>query len=106
MGASDYMVGNAPGGMSYGAGNFAAQLYAMTRGLGEDYFKGTQNKRTLDLQNMFKDGLPTGEDGQPLQGNDLFNAVQSKMLKTGGAEYAKPLLDMLLAQQGQKTAQG
>ena len=105
MGASDYMVGNAPGGASYQAPNLAALLYQGIGGLPNDYFQGTQQGRALQQQNLFKNGLPTGPDGQPLQGNDLFNALATKSLQAGGIEYAQPLMQMLLQQQGQKVAQ-
>jgi hypothetical protein len=111
MGASDYMVGNAPGGASYQMGDMAQQLYEMISALPKAYYQGQQNRfqqgqnrRTEELQGLFKDGLPTDAQGKPLQGMDLVNAIGTKSLQTGGVDYAKPLMDMLLQQQGAKTS--
>jgi hypothetical protein len=94
MGASDYMVGNAPAGASYQMGNMAQQLYQMIGGLPQDYFQGTQNARTLQQQNLFKGGLPQDAQGQP----DI-SAIAQKISQTGGAESAQALLPFLLKQQ-------
>jgi hypothetical protein len=93
MGASDYMVGNAPGGMSYGAGNMAQQLYQMIGGLPQDYMQGTQNARTLNLQKPI-----LGPDGQPT--TDI-GAITNELLKRGGAEYAKELAPLIYQRQQQ-----
>lgn len=101
MGASDYMVGNAPGGASYQMGDMAKQLFDMLKGLPQDYYQGQQsrfqqgqNQRTERLQSLFKDGLPTGPDGQP----DV-SAISQQLAKSGGAEGAAGQLPFLFKQQ-------
>jgi hypothetical protein len=79
-GAADFMVGNAPGGA-----NFAAPLLGFGIGdrladLPNRYFQGTQQARTLALQNAFPNGLPT-TDGTPNGPVDV-NAVMQTLTKT------------------------
>ena len=78
-GASDFSVGNAPYGASYAGPlvNFAPLSQAP-----DAYFKGQQQRRTLDLQNVFKDGVPqiTGPDGQQVPD---YNAMMQTLAKAG-----------------------
>lgn len=98
----DYVnPGSPPSPMSYGAGNMAQQLYQMIGGLPQAYFTGTQNARTIALQNQFKNGLPTGPDGQP----DI-PAIAGQLIKTGGADWGKELLPFLWKQQFLNADQG
>lgn len=97
MGASDYMVGNAPGAVSY-----AAPLldFSPISQIPDAYFKGQQNQRTLALQNAFKEGLPRDQSGQL----DI-NAMADKLARIGGADAAQSLLPQLIQQQtGQQNA--
>jgi hypothetical protein len=50
MGASDYIVGNAPGAASYSPPDISRLLMLGIAALPESYFKGTQNARTLAMQ--------------------------------------------------------
>jgi hypothetical protein len=93
-GASEYMTGSAPGGASFGAGNLAAQLFQMIGDLPQNYYQGQQsafqqgqNQRTVQQQDLFKGGLPMGPDGQP-----DYAAMINKMIQSGGAPAAGPLL--------------
>jgi len=94
MGASDYMVGNAPGAMSYGAGNMAQQLYQMIGGLPQDYQQGQQAFRQNRQQDLFKDGIPQDRNGQP-----DYAAMISKMIQTGGAPVAQQMIPAMIGQQ-------
>lgn len=101
MGASDYMTGNAPAGASFQMGNFAKQLFDMIGGLPQDYYQGQQsqfqqgqNQRTVEQQNLFRDGIPVGPNGQP-----DYSAMIAKMIQTGGAPAAAPLMHTLLGAQ-------
>lgn len=90
--ANSFMTGNAPAGA-----NYAAPLvnFSELAQLPDQYFKGTQNRRTLNLQNAFPDGLPKDASGQI----DM-NAVTDKLTKLGGAEYASQLLPYLYGNEG------
>jgi hypothetical protein len=55
-GASDYFVGNAPGGVNYAAPLIGMQLGDRLADLPNQYFQGTQRARTLALQNAFSNG--------------------------------------------------
>ena len=91
-GASDYAVGNAPSGASYQMGNMADQLYKMIGGLGQDYFQGTQNKRTLEQQDLFRNGIPT----DPKTGQPDYAGMMTKMIQTGGSPVAGQILPQML----------
>lgn len=75
------------------APNYAAPLldFKPLSQLGEDYFKGTQAKRTMALQNAFKEGLPRigGDPNGPID----INAMTETLAKLGGADAAMPLLN-------------
>jgi hypothetical protein len=91
--ASDYLTVPSPDGAKYAAvaGNMAQQLYQMIGGLGDDYFKGTQNARTLQMQKPI-----LGPDGKPT--TDV-NSILTELLKRGGGEAAQSLLPSLIQRQ-------
>ena len=76
--------------------------FAPIGNLASDYFQGTQQKRTLALQNAFKDGLPTLQDqnGNPVvdpqTGQPMLdvNAITQKAAKIGGLDAAVPFLSL------------
>jgi len=89
--ASSFMVGNAPYPASYAAPLLNFDKLAE---LPDAYFKGTQQARTLALQNAFPNGLPTDDNG-----NLDVNAISGTLAKLGGADYAKGLMPYLIEQQ-------
>ncbi|HEX4828300.1 MAG TPA: hypothetical protein VFV12_08745, partial [Xanthobacteraceae bacterium] len=91
MGASDYMVGNAPGGASYMAPNMSLQLMKGLGDLPDDYFQGTQKRRQLELQKPILDA-----NGEPTTD---FATIQRELLRRGGGEYAAQLLPYFMGQQ-------
>jgi hypothetical protein len=95
MGASDYMVGNAPGGVSYAPPNYAAQLQQGIGNLYGDYFQGAQQRRTLELQKPILDA-----NGQPITDP---GALLPEILRRGGTEaaqdYVKAMLPLMIGQQ-------
>jgi hypothetical protein len=68
MGASDYMVGNAPQGASYAAPLAGFAFGQAIAGLPDAYMHGRENARTMALQDAFKDGVPLNPDkfGMPV----------------------------------------
>jgi hypothetical protein len=94
--AASFAVGNAPYGASYAAPLLNFDKLAQ---LPETFFKGTQNARTLALQNAFPNGLPKDDSG-----NIDINAVSDTLAKLGGADYAKGLMPYLI--ESQMGAQG
>jgi hypothetical protein len=91
MGASDYMVGNAPQGASYQAPQVGAALGQMIGNIPQDYAAGDQLRRDMALRNAFPNGLPTGPDG-----NVDVNAIMTTMAKIGGGQYVQGLLPHLI----------
>src|SRR5258708_469008 len=87
----DYMVGNAPAGASYAAPLMQQQLMQGIGDLPEDYFKGTQRKRALELQKPVE-GL-TGDTQHDIQ------RIISEGNKRGGLDYSKGLIPLMLQQQ-------
>jgi hypothetical protein len=75
----------------YGPPDVSEQLQKFLGGLPENYFKGTQMRRQLELQKPI-----LGPDGQPT--TDI-GAISTELLKRGGGEYAKDLLPFLWKQQ-------
>jgi hypothetical protein len=90
-GASDYMVGNAPGGVSYAA---PLMDFSSIGNLGKDYQQGQQYQRTRALQTAFQDGLPRDQSG-----NIDIGAMADKLAKIGGADAAQSLIPQLINQQ-------
>lgn len=88
--ASDYSVGSAPGGASYAAPLVGFQLGQMLSNLPDDYFKGTQNARTLAMQQPI-----LGPDGQPT--TDIKTIV-GELNRRGGGEFAASMLPFLQKQ--------
>src|ERR1700681_2738998 len=89
MGASDYMVGNAPGGVSYAA---PLMDFSSIGNLGKDYQQGQQYARQRELQKPILDPAT----GQP---STDFDTITKALLQRGGAEYAKDLLPTLVNRQ-------
>jgi hypothetical protein len=96
-GAADFMVGNAPSGASYAAPLIGMALGDRLADLPNRYFQGTQQARTLALQNAFPNGLPT-TDGTPNGPIDV-NAVMQTLTKLGGAQSAQENLSLLIGMQ-------
>jgi hypothetical protein len=104
--ASSFMVGNAPYPASY-----AAPLvnFSQLANLPDQYFKGTQQARTLKMQNAFPDGLPKVQDtnGNPIldkngQPQIDISAIDQTLGKIGGGEYVQGIRQYLSqAQMGQ-----
>jgi hypothetical protein len=94
MGASDFMVGNAPGGVSYAAPNMSAQLMQGIGSAPADYMQGRQFARQRAIQDAFPNGIPTRPDGSP----DTAQ-IMSTMGRIGGGEYIQGLMPYLLQQQ-------
>lgn len=86
--ASPFDTVNGPTGASYKAPNLAALLYQGIGGLPNDYFQGTQQGRTLQMQKPI-----LGPDGQP---STDFNTILQELLKRGGGESAQHLLPTLI----------
>jgi hypothetical protein len=108
--ASSFMVGNAPYPASYAAPLLNFDKLAQ---LPDDFFKGTQQKRTLALQNAFPKGLPEIQDAngnvvRDKDGNSQIdiNAITQKLTKLGGADYATQLLPYLYGSQGADVLKG
>src|SRR5579864_2574483 len=89
-----YLAGNAPRAASYTPPDMAAQLYGMIGNLPNDAFQGQQQARTTEQQNLFRNGVPVGTNGQP----DI-SAIVSKLLQTGGAPAASGLIAPLIGAQ-------
>jgi hypothetical protein len=105
MGASDYMVGNAPQAASYAAPVAGFAFGQAVAGLPEQYFQGTQRGLTLRKQNAFPDGMPVQKDanGKPIldqNGNPVpdVNTIVNTGFKLGGADYAAGLLPYISGQ--------
>lgn len=90
MGASDYAVGNAPQGASYAAPLAGFAFGQAIGNLPEDYMKGREMKRTRQMQDAFKDGIPTNPDGSP-----NVNAIIDKGVKIGGLPFAQSMIPFL-----------
>ena len=76
--------------------------------LPDQYFKGTQQARTLAIQKEFKDGLPMLTDpntGKPITnpntGQPMYdvNQIMQRATKAGGLEAAMPLLNIQMTGQ-------
>jgi hypothetical protein len=90
MGASDYMVGNAPQGASYTAPNVGAQFGQMIGDYPKDYFEGKQRQRQLAVMDAFPNGVPPGS---------TVNDLMSTIAKAGGGTYVQQLLPFMIQQQ-------
>lgn len=67
------------------APSYAAPLldFSPIGNLADDYYKGQENQRKLALQNAFKDGLPTDQ-----QGNVDYRAMADTLARKGGVDQA------------------
>jgi hypothetical protein len=92
MGASDYMVGNAPSGASYSAPLVGFQLGQSIADLPDAYMKGREQARQRAMQDAFKDGPPR----DPATGQLDTNAIINKGMQIGGLPFAQPLLQYML----------
>ena len=76
--------------------NYAAPIvdFSTLGNLYKDYFQGTQQHRTLGLQNAFKGGVPKNPDG-----SIDIGAMTDTLAKLGGADAAMPLMQLQIQQQ-------
>ena len=88
--ASDYSVGSPPQGASYSAPLVGFQFGKQLANLIPDYFKSTQQARTLEMQKPI-----LGPDGQPT--TDIKTIV-SELNRRGGGEFAASMLPFLQKQ--------
>lgn len=89
---ADYLTVQGPSPASYGAGNIGQWLAQTISNLPQQYFQGTQQNRTLQMQKPIIDPAT----GQP--STDIGN-IQSELQRRGGAEYSEKLLPFLYGQQ-------
>jgi hypothetical protein len=92
LGASDYMVGNAPAGASYSAPLVGFQLGQSIADLPDAYMKGREQARQRAMEDAFKDGPPR----DPATGQLDTNAIINKGMQIGGLPFAQPLLQYML----------
>jgi hypothetical protein len=109
MGASDYIVGNAPQAASYAAPLAGFAFGQAIAGLPGDYMKGREAGRTIAKQDAFKNGMPIQRDanGNPVldaNGNPVpdTKAIIDTGFKYGGLDFATQLFPYL---GGQATSQ-
>jgi hypothetical protein len=95
MGASAYMVGNAPQGASYAAPLVGQQIGQQIGSLPADYMQGRQFARQRAIQDAFPNGIPTRPDGSP-----DTDQIMSTMGRLGGGEYIQGLMPYLLQTEG------
>lgn len=109
MGASDYMVGNAPGGVNYAAPLMGMQLGQALAQLPDQYMKGRENNRKIQMEDMFKDGLPTDENGNPDMGK-AFQTYMKEGARIGGGDFVKGFVpfmqDQEVANNASRVSQG
>lgn len=79
---------NAPGAASYAAPLLSFQPLG---DLAKNYYEGTQEKNTLDKQQLFRNGIPRDP-----QGNLDLNKITDMVAKTGGYEGVAPLITQQL----------
>ena len=82
MGAADYISVPPPNYAAYSDPRFGLALGQVISELPDAYFKGVQQKHTLDLQKPVLD-LDTGEPSTDPR------AVARELMKRGGAEYSQ-----------------
>lgn len=75
---------NAPGAASYAAPLLSFEPLG---NLAKSYYEGTQEKNTLDKQQLFRNGIPRDP-----QGNLDLNKITDMVAKTGGYEGVAPLI--------------
>lgn len=90
--ASSFMVGNAPGGVS-----FASPLlnFSPIGNLPQDYYQGQVNQRQLARMNAFRNGVPTVTNPDGTQSLDVNQVLQTGA-KLGGLDYLQGLLPYML----------
>lgn len=77
------------------AASYAAPLldFSPFAKLADSYFQGTQNRRTLDIQDAFRNGIPKDANG-----NVDIGAMMSELAKRGGIEQAVQLANASVGQ--------
>jgi hypothetical protein len=89
---ASFMVGNAPNAPNYAAPLIGFQLGDRLANLPNQYFQGTQQARTLALQNAFPNGLPR----DPKTGGIDIQSTMDTLTKLGGAEFAQQNIQFLM----------
>src|SRR5215472_17076141 len=92
---ADFFPGNPPNAASYQP---PRADFSWLGDLGNEYFRGTQHRLALEQQNLFRGCIPTDPSGQP-----DYARIADMTARTGGLEYALPLLKLM---QRQQLAQG
>jgi hypothetical protein len=87
----NYETVPAPNYAAYANPGFGMALGQMLQGLPDQYMRGRQNARTLDLQRPILNPA-TGEPSTDP------NVVAKELMKRGGAEYSKDLLQFMQKQ--------
>ena len=67
--------------------------------LADSYYKGLDEQNKNAARDAFRDGVPTGPDGQP-----DFGAMSKKMFEVGNVEQGVKLSDLAVQRQGQAQA--
>jgi hypothetical protein len=93
MGASDYMVGNAPGGVSFAAPLVGQQIGQAIGNLPADYMQGRQFARQRAIQDAFPEGIPMRKDAPGVVDTP---EIMNRMARAGGGEYIQGLMQYLL----------
>jgi hypothetical protein len=100
MGASDYMVGNAPQGVPYAPPLVGDKIGQAIGDLPKDYYEGQKRQRELAVMNAFPNGLHN-RDGSPMN----YDQIADTLIKAGGGQMVTPLLQFYQDQQiGQQAA--
>src|ERR1700732_1092270 len=86
---ADYNVGNAPGGASYAAPLVGFQFGQELAGLPDQYMKGRESSRKIQMEDMFKNGVPN-KDGSP----DI-DAIVDKGARIGGLPFVQQMIPFL-----------
>jgi hypothetical protein len=85
---TNYEVVPSPNYAAYSNPGFGAALGQMLQGLSDQYMKGRQNARTIEMQKPILDP----NTGQPSQDPD---AIIKELQKRGGGEYSERLLPFI-----------
>lgn len=94
MGASDYMVGNAPAGASYAAPLVGFQLGQALADLPDAYMKGREQKQLRQAQDAFPNGLDDPRYKNP-DGSPNVNAIINTGAKIGGLPFVMKMFPFL-----------
>src|ERR1700693_6358622 len=94
MGASDYMVGNAPSGASYAAPLLGFQLGQSIAQLPSQFMQGREDARKIRMEDAF----PNGFDEPGLRNPDNtpnINAILDRGAKLGGMPFVQGMIPFL-----------